>query len=98
MIEDFISSFLGGTATVVGKVVVGAERLFGDDPPKESPVDRTNIALFGPGRPQDRAAAPSTASGRPRRRSGGSIPVRAGCRTAQDKPASPTGTTSMRRR
>ena len=52
MIEDFISSFLGGTATVVGKVVVGAGRLFGDDHPKQSPVDRTNIALFGPGGPK----------------------------------------------
>jgi uncharacterized membrane protein YgcG len=53
MIEDFMSSFLGGTATVVGKVVVGAERLFGDDPPKQSPVDRTNIALFAPGGPKN---------------------------------------------
>ena len=73
MIDDFISSFMGGTVTVMAKVVAGAQRLFGDDPPKESPADRTNNVLFGPGGPKT-APPPPPPPGGPGAAGGGSEP------------------------
>lgn len=58
IINDFISGFLGGTGEVVGRVVAGAERLFGDDHPKQSPADRTNNVLFGPDGPKQAPPPP----------------------------------------
>jgi hypothetical protein len=53
-------------------VVVGAERLFGDDSPKESPADRANNALFGPGGPKTAPPPPPPPPGGPGGAAGGS--------------------------
>jgi hypothetical protein len=74
MIDDFISSFMGGTVTVMAKVVAGAERLFGDDPPKESPADWTNNVLFGAGGPKTAPPPPPPPPGGPGGAGGGSEP------------------------
>lgn len=74
LIEDFVSSVLTGTVTVVTKVVGGAERLFGDDPPKQSPADRTNNVLFGPGGPPAAPPPPPPPPGGPGGATGGAQP------------------------
>lgn len=64
MIEDFVSTFVGGAATVVAKVVGAGARLFGDDP-KQSPADRTNNVLFGAGGPPTAPRPPAPPPGGP---------------------------------
>ena len=73
MIEDFVSTFVGGTATVVAKVVGAGARLFGDDP-KQSPAEHTNNVLFGAGGPPTAPPPPPPPPGGPGGAAGGTEP------------------------
>lgn len=70
IIEDFVSTVLRGTVTVVTKVVGTAEHLFGDDP-RHSSVERTNHVLFGGGGPPSPPPAADGAPGNPPPGAGG---------------------------
>lgn len=80
IINDFLPGFLGGMGEAVGKVVAGAERLFGDDHPKQSPADRTKNVLFGPDGPKQ-APPPPPAPGN----TGGSGGMHDGAEQAGDQ-------------
>lgn len=62
IMNDFLPGFFGGVGEVVGKVMAGAERLFGDDHPKQSPPDRTKNVLFGPDGPKQAPPPPAPSS------------------------------------
>ena len=79
IINDFMSGFLGGTGEVVGRVVAGAERLFGGDHPKQSPADRTNNVLFGPDGPKQAPPPPQPGN------TGGSSGMHDGAEQAGDQ-------------